>query len=147
MKMNISKALIWTVAATLPLAWCPFAQSAQKAAANPAEHAMGKLAVFVVPQSPKEGCDPFYPTSNRPYEQFAPPTKKTFEATELVLRGISGNTDHRLVIINNHTFGEGDEGEVMTSVGRVQLRCIAIGPNSATVEVNGQRHELIFSDK
>lgn len=145
MKTNIVTALIWTVSLSLTLAWCQKSAGADNL--RVADCDKGKVSIFVLPHSAKEGCDPFYPNSNRLYEEFAPPTKHTFQASELVLHGISGTDDHRLVIINNHTFAEGDEGEVITAVGRIHLRCVSIGANSAIVEVNGQRHELILSDK
>ena len=55
--------------------------------------------------------------------------------------------DHRLVIINNHTFAAGDEGDVITRDGRIHLSCIEIKTNSVVIEVGGQRHELFYSDK
>jgi len=67
--------------------------------------------------------------------------------TSLVLKGFSGSQNHRLVIINNHTFAAGDTGDVITSDGRVHLRCIEIKTNSTVVEVGGQRYELIYSNK
>jgi hypothetical protein len=109
--------------------------------------------VFILPSNPKEGCDPFFPNSNRPYEMAAAANTQTGNtgnagnATSLVLKGFSGSQNHRLVIINNHTFAAGDTGDVITSDGRVHLRCIEIKTNSVVVEVGGQRHELIYSNK
>ena len=67
--------------------------------------------------------------------------------TSLVVKGFSGSMDHRLVIINNHTFAVGDEGDVVTSAGRIHLNCIEIKTNSVVIEVGGQRHELFYFDK
>ena len=50
-------------------------------------------------------------------------------------------------IINNHTFAQGDEGDVLTSQGRVHLECIEIKANSVVIEYGGQRHELKFDAK
>ena len=96
---------------------------------------------FVVPTSFREGRDPFYPESTRPYEA-AVAANKTVEITTLAIKGISGSPGHRLVIINNHTFGIGDEGDVLTSSGRVHIRCTEIRADSVAIEINGQRHEL-----
>jgi hypothetical protein len=52
--------------------------------------------------------------------------------------------DHRLVIINNHTFAEGDEEDVSTPGGRIRVRCVEIRGNSVLVEADGQRQELTF---
>jgi hypothetical protein len=98
--------------------------------------------VFVLPTNPKEGRDPFFPNSTRPYEDAA--SKNPGDLSSLVLRGISGSVDHRLVIINNHTFGVGDEGDVITPHSRIHIRCVEIKDNSVVVESGGQRHELSY---
>lgn len=103
--------------------------------------------VFIIPSNSKEGCDPFFPNSNRPYEIAAAGDTRTGNVTSLVLKGFSGSQDHRLVIINNHTFATGDTGDVITSDGRVHLRCIEIKTNSVVIEVGSQRRELIYSNK
>jgi hypothetical protein len=53
------------------------------------------------------------------------------------------------VIINNVTFGEGDEQMVTTAAGRAQVRCLEIRSQEQTVriEINGQRRELKFLDR
>ena len=77
----------------------------------------------------------------------APAVKSGIESVSLVFRGISGPETHPFAIINNHTFAQGDEGDVLTMQGRVHLRCIEIRRNSVVVEYGGQRHELTFSGK
>ena len=103
--------------------------------------------VFILPSNPKEGHDPFFPDSERPYEIAAAANPQAGNITSLVLKGFSGPLNHRLVIINNHTFGAGDTGNVITPSGRIHLRCIAIKTNSVIIETGGQRHELIYSNK
>lgn len=98
--------------------------------------------VFIVPASPKDGRDPFYPESQRLFKTGA--TSQAAPAAVLVIRGYSGDGSSLLVIINNHTFGAGDEGDVTTPGGRVHVRCLEINPGSAVVEVNGQKRELKF---
>jgi hypothetical protein len=99
--------------------------------------------VFNLPTSSKEGRDPFFPNSMRPYEAAYNVTHTGVSA--LVLRGFSGPAGHRLVIINNHTFGEGDEEDVTTPAGRIRVLCVEIRGNSVLVEADGQREELTFS--
>ena len=103
--------------------------------------------VFILPSSPKEGRDPFFPDSERPYEIAAAANPQSGKAASLVLKGFSGPPNHRLVIINNHTFGAGDTGNVITPSGPIHLRCIEIKTNSVIIETGGQRHELIYSNK
>jgi hypothetical protein len=103
--------------------------------------------VFVLPSNPKEGRDPFFPDSDRPYEISAAASPQAGKVTSLVLMGFAGPLNHRLVIINNHTFGVGDSGSVMTPSGRIRLRCIEIKADSVVVETGGQRHELTYPKK
>jgi len=98
--------------------------------------------VFVLPANPAEGRDPFYPKSNRPFEAAMTATNITVEVTALVIRGVSGLSDHRLVIINNHTFAAGDIADVLTDQGRIRVHCVEIKPRSVVIEVRGQYHEL-----
>ena len=73
-------------------------------------------------------------------------TNNVPEVTALVVKGISGSPDHRLVIINNHTFAVGDIADVITDQGRIRVHCIEIKPRSVIIEVGGQYHELPVSD-
>lgn len=110
---------------------------------------VGAHSVFILPASPKEGRDPFFPASSRPYQTAVVPSAKTSELNLnlLVMQGISGLPPHRLVIINKRTFAEGDDSEVSTSQGRIRIHCLEITANSAVIEVNGQRHELRYEEK
>ena len=102
--------------------------------------------VFIQPASPKEGRDPFFPDSSRPYAAAVAKTAhNTLNLTSLIFKGISGTPDHRLVIINNHTFAVGDEGDVETAQGRIHIRCLEISDYSVVIEAAGQRHELSFT--
>jgi hypothetical protein len=103
--------------------------------------------VFVLPSNSKEGRDPFFPDSDRPYEIAAAANPQAGKVSSLILKGFSGPLDHRLVIINNHTFATGDEGNVITSSGRIHLRCVEIKTDSVVIEIGSQRHELIYSNK
>jgi hypothetical protein len=121
--------------------------AAPVAQADKTDKAKTTRSIFILPSNSREGCDPFFPKSNRPYEMAAAANTRTGNITSLVLKGFSGSQNHRLVIINNHTFAAGDTGDVTTSDGRVHLRCIEIKTNSAVIEVGGQRYELTYSNK
>jgi len=100
--------------------------------------------VFNQPTTPKEGCDPFFPTSVRPYASSVIPNAPTTDFSSLSMQGISGAPDHRLVIINNVTFAVGDEAEVFTPQGRIRIRCLIISDDSAVIEAAGQRQVLRY---
>ena len=134
-----SAVVAWLSAAfvtVLPVAAAPVAQ--------PVKPEVAPRSVFVLPANPKEGCDPFFPTSTRPYEEAVSKMPMVADLTSLVLKGISSSPEHRLVIINNHTFGVGDEGDVLTAHSRIHIRCIEIKDKSVVIESCGQRHELSY---
>jgi hypothetical protein len=137
--MIISKKLCFLIL----LAAAGFATRGQSAT-NSSASAVPIPSVFVLPSNPHEGRDPFYPESSRPYAS-APTATNIVVIDTLVIRGSSGTADNRIVIINNHSFGVGDEGDVATPAGRVHLRCLAIKANSVVIEANHQRRELSFS--
>ncbi|HVU28402.1 MAG TPA: hypothetical protein VHG71_11785 [Verrucomicrobiae bacterium] len=102
--------------------------------------------VFAIPSSPKDGRDPFFPNSTRLYEAAVIKTTQSTAIASLTLKGISGEADHRYVIINNHTFAAGDEGDVISSGVKIHLRCIEIKQNSAVIEADGRRSELFLAN-
>jgi hypothetical protein len=101
------------------------------------------LSVFVQPTNPKEGCDPFFPKSSRPYIVRPDGTKP--ELSELMVKGISIVNGKKFVIINNHTFGVNDFGSVITPKGQVYIHVVEINADTVIVESNGQRQTLRFS--
>jgi hypothetical protein len=134
-KSAVAAWLSAAIVTVLPVAAAPVAK--------PVEPVVVPRSVFVIPTNPKEGRDPFFPNSTRLYEAVAS-KNPVGDLTSLVLRGISGPPDHRLAIINNHTFGVGDEGDVITSHNRIHIRCVEIKDKSVVVESGGQRHELNY---
>jgi len=114
-------------------------------ATNTAAPAAPILSAFVLPSNPQEGRDPFYPESTRPYIVSAAATNNVAPAASLIIRGFSGTSENRTVIINNHSFGVGDEGDVLTAGGRVHIRCLAIKANGVVIEANHQLRELDFT--
>jgi hypothetical protein len=111
--------------------------------AGPAQVEIPK-SVFLVPSTPQEGKDPFFPRSMRLYASAGVKTnvQPTAPSFELRLNGISGTADHRLAIINNQTFQANEEGEVPTNPGHARIRCLEIKPDSVLVEVGGQQRAL-----
>jgi hypothetical protein len=115
------------------------------AALQPATPEMVAHSVFVIPMNPKDGRDPFFPNSNRPYETTQASQPHVGDVSSLVLKGISGQSDNRLAIINNHTFGLGDEQDIVTPQGRIHVRCVEIKDHSVVIESAGMRHELKYA--
>ena len=95
--------------------------------------------IFVVPKDPKEGKDPFFPRSLRPYGTGSTAIKtgssNTPPAIELNLNGISGNAEKPLAIINNVTFGINDDNDVIIKGRRIKIRCLDINLEERRVRV------------
>jgi len=137
------------LAAGLPLAAVLWASPLVAAPTTPAQPAKTNSlrSVFVLPANPGEGRDPFFPKSNRPYETAMTTTNVTTAGvTALFVKGISGTPEHRLVIINTHTFAAGDTADIPTDQGRIRVHCVEIKTRSVVVEVGGHYHELPVSD-
>jgi hypothetical protein len=116
------------------------------AAAPPIQTAPPK-SVFVLPDSPKEGRDPFFPNSIRPYQGRPAPNGSLLELPTLKLQGVSRSRGHIFAIINNVTFGVGDETDVKTPTGKISVRCVQIKTDSAVVVAGGQILTLILSNQ
>jgi hypothetical protein len=102
--------------------------------------------VFVLPDNPKEGRDPFFPSSIRPYRDR--PSNIVTQLSDLKLEGITRVGSRVFVIINDVTFGIGDDADVKTSTGgKVHVLCIQINADSVVVEVGGQTLTLKISDQ
>jgi len=143
-----------TLAATAAVA-AP--QTANSSATNAAKATPPKPAaiiparsIFTQPSSIRDGRDPFFPESTRAFDAantaaVANGAPRNIEATQLAIKGVSRDARGRLmVIINNHTFMVGDEGDVLVTGGRAHLRCMEIRPDTVIVEVNGARHEIRY---
>jgi hypothetical protein len=118
----------------------PMAMAAAPTNSPPAQ------SVFTIPTNARQGRDPFFPASQRPYEGApAAPGSIHTDLANLTMQGVSGPLGHRLAIINNVTFGEGDTAEVRTPQGRIRIRCIEItGDDTVVVEAGGQRQALHY---
>jgi hypothetical protein len=133
------------MAAGLSVAFVVVLPVAAAPATPPAAPEVVSRSAFTIPTNPKEGRDPFYPNSTRPYDTVTVGQVHVADVSSLVLKGISGPSNHRLAIINSHTFGEGDEQDLVTSQGRIHVRCIEIKTGSVVIESAGQRHELKYA--
>lgn len=103
--------------------------------------------ILTIPKTRKEGVDPFFPLSIRvAATETVSPTNRVAVMGELIIKGFSGRPESPLVIINDHTFGVGEDGDVTTPQGRMRVRCVDIQlkTESAVVEVNKERRELRF---
>jgi hypothetical protein len=104
--------------------------------------------VFVMPDSPKEGRDPFFPNSIHPYQEAAQQTGRAPELSALKLEGITRGRGHFFAIINDVTFGVADEADVKTPTGsKIHVRCDQIKENSVVVEAGGKILTLILSNQ
>jgi hypothetical protein len=121
----------------ISLPWTSRGQAESKASTG-----VGQIqSVYAQPASSKDGRDPFYPESTRLVEAL-PVAPHAVEISSLRVPGISGTPGHYMAIINNHAFAIGDEGEVSTPNGRVNVRCLEIQSDHVMVEVNGQIHRI-----
>jgi hypothetical protein len=111
---------------------------------SPAVESPPTQSIFVMPTAPREGKDPFFPRSTRPYTTRVIVTNQTAMPViaDLRLDGISGTPEHRLAIINYKTFDTGEDGDVNTNAGRMRIRCIEIGADSAIIQIGGERRVL-----
>jgi hypothetical protein len=102
--------------------------------------------VFIIPTTPQEGKDPFFPRSMRLFTDVVVRTNSQPVAAaitvELKLNGISGIEGRRLAIINNHSFAIDEEGEVTSNAGRVRIICKDIKADSVRVLVSGEERVL-----
>ena len=145
-------AVLISLAATVDAAQTATNAPAKSAAAAPPITNAAPVApdipksVFVIPAMPQQGRDPFYPTSMRLFASAVYAQTNTTVAAppqvELQLKALSGTPGHRLAIINNHTFEDGEEGEVMTASGRARVRCLQIKEESVLVQVGGEQRLL-----
>jgi hypothetical protein len=136
-------------AAAVAIATAVQAQPAKSPAlkAQPAKPVPAR-SVFIIPTNPREGRDPFFPESTRLFDEMAVQTNApTASAKTLVVRGSSWENGHAMLIINNHTFAVGEQGDVLTPGGRVHLRLVEIRKDVAIVEVNGTQRELSLTAK
>ena len=135
-------ALLLLVAASTASAANPPATATTRATNSPAFAPSS----FVMPKSTAQGRDPFFPNSARPFGVATvtrtPTNTIPVAPSELFLRGFSGVPSQRLAIINNHTFSQGEEAEILAAGKRIKIKCVEISTNFVTVEIGGELREL-----
>ena len=103
--------------------------------------------VFAFPNNPAEGRDPFFPNSTHVYGSNVD-AKTAPSLSDLVLHTILGTPPHVFALINNHTFGPGEDGDVATKSGqRLHIRCLRIdaAAGTTTIEAGDTIEELHLS--
>ena len=105
--------------------------------------------VFVIPASPQEGRDPFFPNSVRVYTENPAnkrPTVQMPTVADLQLKSIYTSEDGRdYAMINNHTVGPGDDATVKTSTGPVNIHCRSINKEKGTVTVDANGAIIVLT--
>jgi hypothetical protein len=101
--------------------------------------------IFIMPTAPREGKDPFFPRSTRPYTTRVISTNTTPVPiiADFRLDGISGPPEHRLAIINYKTFEVGEKAEVNTNAGRMSVHCLEIGTDSVVIMIGGVERRVL----
>jgi hypothetical protein len=142
----ISLSLVFAARAAQPRPSAP--APAPAAATNALPAAVIPKSVFIMPATPQEGRDPFFPRSIRPYGPGhetvkASPQQPAAVVVDLRLNGISGTAERRLAIINNHTFEVNEEGMVSNASGTpVRIRCLEIKADSVLVQIGSEQRIL-----
>jgi hypothetical protein len=114
----------------------------------PAKNTGPIKSVFSQPKKFAEGRDPFFPDSTRAYQAvMAENTSKTVELSALVVKGYYRDKTGAYVIINNRTFGVGEDRDVQTPGGHVHIKCVDILPDNVVIEYNGSLHQLPINAK
>lgn len=99
--------------------------------------------IFVVPNNPREGRNPFFPGAHADLPQQVRPAPSV-DGSSFILNGIT-SPPKRTAMINGRTFEVGEEGEVRVPSGAKELiKCVEIGADSATIEFKGQRIPLHY---
>lgn len=101
--------------------------------------------VFLIPTTPQQGKDPFFPRSMRLFTSAVVSTNlqpAPAVTVELKLNGTSGTSARRLAMINNRTFEANEEGAVSTVSGLVRIRCLEIRADSVLVQIGGEQRIL-----
>lgn len=141
--MNIKRQIRFWIALLFAFLSLPASRAAEapplKVDAVPG-HSSAFVSVFT--DSRAFGKDPFFPKSNRRNAQpVAVNTNLVFKEGELppgmVLQGLSGTKEKPLAIINNKTFGEGEETEIRALNLLFRVKVIEIKERSVVISVNG----------
>jgi len=67
-----------------------------------------------------------------------PPSKRSAVPNQLVLKGLSGPSNHRYALINNATLAVGEESRVRVGASNQLVRCLSVGSNAVLIQVRGE---------
>jgi hypothetical protein len=101
--------------------------------------------IFIIPATPKEGRDPFFPQSVQAVPQPVSAKASPVDTSNFVLNGITPSGPRRTAMINGRTFETGETGEIKLPTGaKVMIKCEEIRNDSVIIILDGQRRELHF---
>jgi hypothetical protein len=98
----------------------------------------------------KVGKDPFFPNTMRRQmtNEVTPEMVKMPAIDKIKLQGISGAAENRLAIINNRTFGQGEEAEIKVDGRSMRVRVSEIRERSVMISLNGaQPQEVVLGQR
>ena len=107
-----------------------------------------QVSTFTLPETLKQGRDPFHPTSTRVIDanKEKRPVRVVVDGPAVLeLKGISGTPSRPLALINNQTFAEGDKQKVnLPGGGRVEVLCLEIDGRKVRIQAQGRTRELML---
>jgi TPR repeat protein len=88
--------------------------------------------------------------SRRRVAAFSPRKLKPYQAPEssiswvrmIEIKGLGGTAAHRVVMINDQTFEEGEQREIKAGSKTVKIRCVRIGESFVVLTLEGLQGEL-----
>jgi hypothetical protein len=99
--------------------------------------------LFVIPSSPKEGRNPFFPQSAEVVPVPEKARSAPVDSSMFVLNGMTPSGPKRTAMINSRTFEAGESGEVkLPSGNKALIKCEEIRNDSVIIVIDGQRREL-----
>jgi|SRR5579872_892764 len=147
--MKLSRASSPGLRSVLALALLGFLPAVHGAPATPSPASEGTNstpAKLVISQSifdlaTKPVKDPFFPLSTRtpfPVVVVTNNAAPAISAASFTLRGLSGQQNERLALINNRTIAVGEDAEVATPSGKIKIRCLEIKESSVVIRAENQ---------
>jgi len=97
--------------------------------------------VFIVPSSPKQGRNPFFPRSvfHGPATE---PKPQPVDTSAIVLNGLT-SPPRVSAMINGRTFEPGESGQIKLPNGvKVHVQCVEIRPDAVVAIIGAERREL-----
>jgi len=97
--------------------------------------------VFVVPTSPRQGRNPFFPRSVF-HSAATEPKPQSVDTSAVVLNGLT-SPPRVTAMINGRTFEPGESGQIRLPNGaKVQVQCVEIRTDAVVAIIGAERREL-----